>query len=263
VESFHKVQMAFFSVILYNTEPTSAYVCTRGGQATSWQKFLRLKGYSIEMFTRPHLCWHTTRDWQACQKWSLMQINTERSKNRVARWFLFKPKIPIGVNFGGPQIGKCWYVYYLAIWNSLQTFGIFYDHLVYFVFIFSLFLVSWTKKNLATLNKNRWSRKKASAYPAIHLSAETSYIDKYFEKNAQKYFSCVVRKMILTFFWSICEATNFKFIHLNFRFQCWPLPLNNQEGQRISYPPQVLNYEEPFFKGRRNGQLPLTGYLVL
>jgi hypothetical protein len=26
---------------------------------------------------------------------------------RVARWFIFKPKIPIGVNFGGSWIGKC------------------------------------------------------------------------------------------------------------------------------------------------------------
>jgi hypothetical protein len=25
---------------------------------------------------------------------------------RVARWFVFKPKIPIWVNFGGPEIGN-------------------------------------------------------------------------------------------------------------------------------------------------------------
>jgi hypothetical protein len=29
---------------------------------------------------------------------------------RVARWFVFKPKIPIWVNFGGPLNGKCWYI---------------------------------------------------------------------------------------------------------------------------------------------------------
>jgi hypothetical protein len=29
---------------------------------------------------------------------------------RVARWFIFKPKIPILVNFGGPWNGKCWYI---------------------------------------------------------------------------------------------------------------------------------------------------------
>jgi hypothetical protein len=29
---------------------------------------------------------------------------------RVARWYIMKPKIPLWVNFGGPQIGKCWYI---------------------------------------------------------------------------------------------------------------------------------------------------------
>jgi hypothetical protein len=30
-----------------------------------------------------------------------------RVVGRVARWFIFKPKIPNGVNFLGPEIGKC------------------------------------------------------------------------------------------------------------------------------------------------------------
>jgi hypothetical protein len=51
--------------------------------------------------------------------------------NRVARWFLFKPKIPIWVDFGGPWIEKCWYI--------LQEFGIFYDHSVHFEFIWYIF----------------------------------------------------------------------------------------------------------------------------
>jgi hypothetical protein len=29
---------------------------------------------------------------------------------RVARWFVFKPKIPIWVNFGGSWNGKSWYI---------------------------------------------------------------------------------------------------------------------------------------------------------
>jgi hypothetical protein len=33
--------------------------------------------------------------------------NLEQPEARVARWFLFKTKIPIWVNFGGPKIGKC------------------------------------------------------------------------------------------------------------------------------------------------------------
>jgi hypothetical protein len=30
-------------------------------------------------------------------------------------------------------------IYFIAIWNILQTFGIFYDHLVHFVFIWYIF----------------------------------------------------------------------------------------------------------------------------
>jgi hypothetical protein len=72
--------------------------------------------------------------------------------DRVARWFLFKPKIQIWVNFGGPEIEKRCYI--------LWPFGIFYGHLGYFMTIwytlcsFGTFfpvLVSCTKKNLATL----------------------------------------------------------------------------------------------------------------
>jgi hypothetical protein len=29
---------------------------------------------------------------------------------RVARWYIFKQKIPIWVNFGGPLNGKFWYI---------------------------------------------------------------------------------------------------------------------------------------------------------
>jgi hypothetical protein len=42
----------------------------------------------------------------------------------VARWYIFKPKIPIWVNFGGFFNGRCWYI----IWPI----GIVYDYLVYF-----------------------------------------------------------------------------------------------------------------------------------
>jgi hypothetical protein len=39
---------------------------------------------------------------------------------RVARWFIFIPKIPVWVHFGGSWNRKCWYI--------LSTFGIFYGH---------------------------------------------------------------------------------------------------------------------------------------
>jgi uncharacterized membrane protein len=45
-----------------------------------------------------------------------------------------------------PNLGKFWRalnskmsIYFMAIWNILQTFGIFYDHLVHFVFIWYIF----------------------------------------------------------------------------------------------------------------------------
>jgi hypothetical protein len=58
---------------------------------------------------------------------------------RVARWFVFKPKIPIWENFGGSSYGKSWHVYFMTIWSILHPFEIFYDHLVYFVVICYIF----------------------------------------------------------------------------------------------------------------------------
>jgi hypothetical protein len=41
----------------------------------------------------------------------------------VAKWYLFTPKIPIWINFGGPGDGKGLYI--------LWPLGIYYGHLVY------------------------------------------------------------------------------------------------------------------------------------
>jgi hypothetical protein len=46
-------------------------------------------------------------------------------QSRVARWFVFKPKIKIWIKFRGPWRGKCCHI--------LWPFGIFYCHLVYFI----------------------------------------------------------------------------------------------------------------------------------
>jgi hypothetical protein len=45
-------------------------------------------------------------------------------------------------------------IYFMAVWNISQAFGIFYDHWVHFESIWYIFLglVTWTKKNLATLH---------------------------------------------------------------------------------------------------------------
>jgi hypothetical protein len=57
---------------------------------------------------------------------------------RVARWHIFEPKIPIGVNFEGSCNGRGWFimwhvgvfygylVYFVTIWYILWLFGIFY-----------------------------------------------------------------------------------------------------------------------------------------
>jgi hypothetical protein len=61
-----------------------------------------------------------------------------------------------------PDLGKFWMaldwkmlIYFMAIWNILWRFGILYNHLVHFVFIWYIFPVSVTcaEKNLATLPK--------------------------------------------------------------------------------------------------------------
>jgi hypothetical protein len=80
---------------------------------------------------------------------------------RVARWFVFKPKIQICVNFGGTCNGRWWnilwtMVHFTVIWYILWTFGIVCGNLVCFhVLVFCI------KKNMATLI---YIRRKNSVY---------------------------------------------------------------------------------------------------
>jgi hypothetical protein len=65
---------------------------------------------------------------------------------RVARWLIFKPKIPIWVNFGGSCNTRSWYI----IW----PFGLFYSYLLHLWSFGTLcfpILVCWPNINLATL----------------------------------------------------------------------------------------------------------------
>jgi hypothetical protein len=62
----------------------------------------------------------------------------EKVSTRVARWYIFKPKIRIWVNFGRSCNGRCWVflgpscllhgqmVYFRAFWYSFVRFGILY-----------------------------------------------------------------------------------------------------------------------------------------
>jgi hypothetical protein len=76
--------------------------------------------------------------------WLRSNQSLVRHSGRVARWNIFKPKIPICVNSGGSCGGRCWYillpfdllygyfVYFVSIWYILSPLGIFYGYLVYF-----------------------------------------------------------------------------------------------------------------------------------
>jgi hypothetical protein len=44
---------------------------------------------------------------------------------------IFKPKIPIWVNVRVSFDGRCWFKYFIAIWDNLLQFGIVCGHLVY------------------------------------------------------------------------------------------------------------------------------------
>jgi hypothetical protein len=52
----------------------------------------------------------------------------EEVKNKVARWFIFKPKIPIWLHLRGPWNGKFYdhLDYFMAFWYILWHFDIFY-----------------------------------------------------------------------------------------------------------------------------------------
>jgi hypothetical protein len=59
---------------------------------------------------------------------------------RVARWFVFKTKNSNLGEFSRAIDWKKW-ICVMAIWSIVRTFGIFYDHLVHFAFIWYIFSV--------------------------------------------------------------------------------------------------------------------------
>jgi hypothetical protein len=80
---------------------------------------------------------------------ALRRFNLQNSPgNRVARCFILKPKIPIFEGLSLENVDT-----YMAIWIILRTFGIVYDHLVHFLFIWYKF--SEQPHNVARLNVAR------------------------------------------------------------------------------------------------------------
>jgi hypothetical protein len=70
-----------------------------------------------------------------------MSGHSARCNNRVARWYIFKPKIQIWVIFLGAYNGRCWFI--------LWPFGIhIYGHQLY---LYLSVLVYCITNNLATL----------------------------------------------------------------------------------------------------------------
>jgi hypothetical protein len=66
-------------------------------------------------------------------KYSHNYIHTNVVQNRVARWFIFKPKSQFWVNFGWSWNGKCWYI--------LWPVGMFNGHILWLLGIFRVRLV--------------------------------------------------------------------------------------------------------------------------
>jgi hypothetical protein len=49
-------------------------------------------------------------------------IHSKCRESRVARWFAFRPKIPIRANFGGPKNVSIFYghlEYFMEVWDIL------------------------------------------------------------------------------------------------------------------------------------------------
>jgi hypothetical protein len=102
------------------------------------------------------------------------------------------------------NLGKFWraldwktLIYFMAIWNILQTFGILYDHLIHFVFIWYIFSVSliFTKKNLATLlSQPKKSRRRTGTM--LQTSDQGDQIGRISANRAIVYFWTVFLKKI-------------------------------------------------------------------
>jgi hypothetical protein len=77
-------------------------------------------------------------------------IRLHANATRVARCHIFKPKIPIWVNFGGPDNGRCWYILwrFSLFCGNLVSYVDFYGHFISFFPV----LVYCTERNLATPN---------------------------------------------------------------------------------------------------------------
>jgi hypothetical protein len=122
----------FFEAILRSGETkqmSCTYICHKialgcGAEPPECYSFILIKTFPFVWLRRRNL----TRRW----RWSLVSYRDWMgtvttpfpAHDSVARWYIFKPKIPIWINFGGS--------YNVRSWSILWPFGVFYWHLVYF-----------------------------------------------------------------------------------------------------------------------------------
>jgi hypothetical protein len=95
------------------------------------------------MYICTYVCTYVWRLLNPLSEWTnkCVRLHMRWPEIRVARWFVFKTKIPIWVNFGGSCNGKSWYV--------LWPFGVFYCFWIYFrapgyiLWSFGIFSLFW------------------------------------------------------------------------------------------------------------------------
>jgi hypothetical protein len=118
---------------------------------------------------------------------------------RDARWYIFKPKIPIGVNFGRSWNGRCWFM--------LWPFGMFYGHLVYFMAIWYMYLISGNLEYFPPfwyiVPRKLWQPRVSA--PLFHRSPYLCHSTKIGECSATDWTSCLIS--VLKHSWASLEQS--------------------------------------------------------
>jgi hypothetical protein len=70
-----------------------------------------------------------------------------RPQNRVARWFIFVPKIPIWVYIFRRALEWKMLVHFMTFWNIWMPLDIFYGHLVYLVCVKCVYFIVLVRLN--------------------------------------------------------------------------------------------------------------------
>jgi hypothetical protein len=127
---------------------------------------------------------------------------------RVARWFIFKPKIPIWEHFGG-SCKSCYILWSFGIFNGhfVKFMAVWYMYVpsLWSIGIFFAFWYVWTKKNLATLTYN-------------YLSKQDCQMVYFQTKNLSlgKFWRALDWKMLIYFMviWNILRIFGISYDHL-------------------------------------------------